>query len=92
MATVILTRHLKQLLPELPATELQVEGSTVAELVQALERTCPGIAFYLCDERGRLRQHVNVFIGEERIADRTRLSDPVAADARVFILQALSGG
>jgi hypothetical protein len=46
----------------------------------------------VCDERGRLRTHVNIFIDEERVADRARLSDPVAPDARVFILQALSGG
>jgi sulfur-carrier protein len=39
-----------------------------------------------------LRRHVNVFVGEEPIRDRERLSDRVTAEARVFIMQALSGG
>jgi hypothetical protein len=39
-----------------------------------------------------LRTHVNIFIGDERVADRKRLSDPVRAGSRVFIMQALSGG
>ena len=57
-----------------------------------LERLAPGIAFYVCDERGRLRPHVNIFINNDLIHDRGRLSDPVPADAKVHILQALSGG
>ena len=36
--------------------------------------------------------HVNIFVGEERVADRDGLSDAVAPDARVYVLQALSGG
>jgi molybdopterin synthase sulfur carrier subunit len=64
----------------------------VAEVVAELERIAPGFAFYVCDELGRLRQHVNVFVGERRVADRERLSDPIDPAASVFILQALSGG
>lgn len=92
MPTVELTRHLYTFFPQLAGQKLAVEATTVAEVVAGLEALAPGIAFYLCDERGRLRTHVNIFIGEERIRDRVRLSDPVEADARIFILQALSGG
>lgn len=92
MATVQLTRHLYRFFPALEGRELVVDGSTVAEVVRALDGIAPGLAFYVCDERGRLRRHVNVFIEEEPISDRFALSDPVGPDARVFILQALSGG
>ena len=92
MATVELTRHLFSFFPQLEGKTLRVEASTVAEVVREMERIAPGFAFYVCDERGRLRTHVNVFVGEEPIADRARLSDPVGPDSRVFILQALSGG
>ncbi|MCC7541341.1 MAG: MoaD/ThiS family protein, partial [Deltaproteobacteria bacterium] len=47
---------------------------------------------FVLDETGRLRRHVNVFVGDEPIYDRVRLSDALAADSRVFIVQALSGG
>lgn len=92
MATVELTRHLYAYFPGLEGEEIVVQASTVAEVVQGLERLAPGIAFYVCDERGRLRRHVNIFVGEEPVRDRDRLSDAVGPDARVFILQALSGG
>ena len=86
---VELTQHLFQFFPELKGRELVVEASTVADVMQAMEKIAPGFAFYVCDERGRLRQHVNVFIGEEMIVDRRRLSDRVTPDARVLIMQAL---
>ena len=92
MVKVELTRHLFQFFPALEGKDLGVEASTVAEVVRELEKIAPGFAFYVCDELGRLRQHVNIFIEEERVTDRTRLSDPVQAGARVFIMQALSGG
>ena len=92
MARVELTRHLYQFFPALEGRELSVEASTVAEVVEAMEQLAPGFAFYVCDERGRLRRHVNVFVGQAMIRDRARLSDPVEPGSRVFILQALSGG
>jgi hypothetical protein len=92
VAKVELTRHLHTFFPQLADKEIVVEASTVAEVVAALERLAPGFAFYVCDERGRLRTHVNIFIGQERVADRHKLSDRVEPDARVYIMQALSGG
>lgn len=92
MPLVELTRHLHAFFPDLEGRRLDLPGATVAEVLRSLEAIAPGIGFYLCDERGRLRQHVNVFVGDERISDRGTLSDPVAPDARVLILQALSGG
>jgi predicted phage tail protein len=92
MAKVTLTRHLYQFFPDLEGRELEVEAETVAEVVRGVDALAPGLALYVCDERGRLRPHVNVFIGEERVADRARLSDPVHTDSRVHIIQALSGG
>jgi len=92
VAKVELTRHLYTFFPGLEGSDLVVEASTVAQVVHELEKIAPGFAFYVCDELGRLRRHVNIFVEEERIADRRRLSDPVKANSRVFIMQALSGG
>ena len=92
MAKVELTKHLFTFFPQLEGRELTFDASTVADVVAELERIAPGFAFYVCDERGRLRMHVNIFVGDERIADRQTLSDRVGPDSRVFIMQALSGG
>jgi hypothetical protein len=92
MAQVELTRHLKDIFPALKEAPFTVTATTVADVVAELERTAPGVGFYICDERGRLRQHVNIFIGDEMVCDRGKLTDRVEADSRVFIAQALSGG
>lgn len=51
---------------------------------------CKG--FYISDERGRLRKHVAIWVNGDQIEDREGLTDALAEDARVTILQALSGG
>jgi sulfur-carrier protein len=92
MAKVTLTRHLYEFFPQLEGKELVIPAATVAQVVAEIEKVAPGFAFYVCDERGSLRTHVNVFIEDEMIADRVRLTDRLEPNARVFILQALSGG
>jgi len=92
MAKVELTRHLFRYFPQLEGREIAVEATTLAEVVREMEKIAPGFAFYVCDERGRLRTHVNMFIGDERAQDRSGLSDPVGPESCVYIMQALSGG
>jgi len=92
MATVHLTRHLYSFFPQLEGKEIAVEAATVGEVVRALEGLAPGIGYYICDERGRLRTHVNIFVDKQMIRDRRGLTDAVAPGDQVHILQALSGG
>ncbi|HVM68866.1 MAG TPA: MoaD/ThiS family protein [Gaiellaceae bacterium] len=90
MPHVAFTRHLQRFFPTL--AEGEVPGATVREVIDELERRHPGFASYVTDETGRLRRHVNIFVGEEPILDRAHLGDALASEDRVFILQALSGG
>ena len=90
LVSVRLTSHLFAFFPQLEGRPIEVEAKTVAEVVKALEELAPGLAFYLCDERGRLRTHVNIFVGKNMIRDRRALTDPV--EDEIHILQALSGG
>jgi len=52
----------------------------------------PGFIDYILDDRGALRQHVNLSINDTIVIDRKTLSDRVKDDETVFIFQALSGG
>jgi len=92
MAKVVLTTHLYRYFPQLEGEDLEVPGATVAEVVQALEERAPGFAFYVCDERGRKRIHVNIFVDKKQVIDPGALSDPVSEASTVHIMQALSGG
>jgi molybdopterin synthase sulfur carrier subunit len=65
------------------------EGATVSEVLDDLDRRFPGIRFRMVDERNRLRQHMNIWIGQDPVTD---LSAPVTATDEITIMQALSGG
>jgi molybdopterin converting factor small subunit len=90
MPKVQFTRHLKTHFPTL--SEVEVEGGTVGQVVVALDQRYPGLKSYLTDDQGSLRRHVNIFVNEELIRDRTRLTDVVRPRDRLFVMQALSGG
>ena len=68
--------------------ELQLEGSTVSDVLRALEREHPDITGWILDEQGRIRPHVNVFVNRETGSDET----PLASDDRIHVLPAISGG
>ena len=72
--------------------EVACEGATVAELIADLERRHPGIKERICDEQGKLRRFVNVFVNEEDIrflqGDQTAIKD----GDEVSIIPAIAGG
>ena len=93
MPQVKFTRHLVRFFPQLSGSApVEAQGDTVRELIADLERQYPGMAAYLVDDHGRLRKHVNIFVGRELILDREKLTDPLAEIDQVFVYQALSGG
>lgn len=87
MATVVLPRSLVELFPGLER-RLEVEGATVAAVIEALERLRPGIRSRLCDAGPTIREHINVFVDGER-AD---LVSPVGPHSTVHIIPAVAGG
>ena len=71
------------------AKVIEVEASTVGEAVDILDRRYPGVAFRIIDEQGRIRPHMNVFLGEEKVSD---LMTPITMTCEIYIVGALSGG
>ncbi len=90
MPTVEFTAKLNRYFPDLGP--LTVKAETVAQAVRAVDEAHPGLAAYVIDERGALRQHVNIFINDDWLRDRRTLSDRVRPNDRLLIMQALSGG
>jgi sulfur-carrier protein len=68
--------------------EHALEGTSVLELLRALERDEPAVGGWILDERGRIRRHINVFVNGERGSEETA----VAAADHVDVLPAISGG
>ncbi|MGD0980578.1 MAG: ubiquitin-like small modifier protein 1 [Solirubrobacteraceae bacterium] len=79
-----------------PATEgesrVQVEGATVAEVLDALFDRFGELRERISDEGGSLRRFVNVFVGGEDIRFLEGLDTPVEDGSELTILPAVAGG
>jgi molybdopterin synthase sulfur carrier subunit len=68
--------------------ELELEGSTVAEVLKALEQRHPDVRGWILDEHGQIREHINVFVNREYGREDTT----VLESDRLHVLPAISGG
>ena len=73
-------------------SEVQCDGKTVTELFQDLEKRYPGIKERICDEQGKLRRFVNVFVNEEDIRFMQGDQTPIKEGDEVSIIPAIAGG
>lgn len=68
---------------------LEVPGATVQELIENLDRRCPGIQGRLMVD-GALRPGINVIV--DGVVSRKRLRHRLAEFSEVHFLPAISGG
>jgi molybdopterin converting factor small subunit len=69
--------------------EVEATGTTVAAVLDDLERRFPGLRFRVIDEQGRIRPHMRVFADGVLVSDlRARIGDR----NELHVLGALSGG
>jgi molybdopterin synthase sulfur carrier subunit len=71
---------------------VEVEGRTLAEVIDALERRFPGIKERLIDGDGRLHRFVNVFVNEQDARLLDGLETVLPEVAEVSIIPAMAGG
>lgn len=69
--------------------EVQVEGTTLAEALAALDRRFPGIRFRIITEQDTIRPHIRIFVNEQQVS---HLTAPLQREDRLYIVCALSGG
>jgi molybdopterin synthase sulfur carrier subunit len=74
------------------AGEVAVEGSTVGDVLKALDAAHPGFGDRLFDETGKLRRFVNVFVADEDVRFLQGLESPVVDGTTVSIVPAVAGG
>ena len=72
--------------------EVETSGSNVKELITNLEKRYPGIKDRICDEGGKIRRFVNIYVNEEDIrfleGEKTKIKD----GDEVSIIPAIAGG
>jgi sulfur-carrier protein len=86
---VVFTANLQR---HIAAPPSEVQGETVGAALESVFAANPRLRGYVLDDQGRVRRHVTVFIGGERIKDPITLSDSVRDSDEIFVMQALSGG
>ena len=74
------------------ASTVAVEGSTLGEVLKALDAAHPGFADRLFDDGGALRRFVNVFVADDDVRYLDGLNTPVPDGETVSIMPAVAGG
>lgn len=70
----------------------EVDGDTIGAVLERYFEENEQARGYVLDDQGRLRPHMAIFVDGRHIRDRKGLTDAVAPDAVVDLIQALSGG
>jgi molybdopterin synthase sulfur carrier subunit len=74
------------------AEEVGVAGNTVGAVVNDLERQFSGIKERLCDEEGRVRRFVNIYVNGDDIRFLNNLETSVKDGDELSIVPAIAGG
>lgn len=74
------------------APVLRVTAESLAEMLARLEDEAPGIRSWLSESDGRMREHLSVFVGGQRLQPRSPDSQMIPDTTEVWILRAISGG
>ena len=72
--------------------EVEVDGKTAGEVLNALTGIYPDIKTHLFAENGNLRDFINLFIEGKNINTLQGLDTPVADNGEVMIIPAIAGG
>lgn len=67
-------------------------GSSVAELIDSMENSCPGIKSKLCDEQGKPRRFLNFYVNSEDIRFLQGTDTALSDGDEVSIVPAVAGG
>jgi sulfur-carrier protein len=90
------TFHIPAALREFTAghstVEMEFPGGTVADALAALWLAYPGARDRVVNEQEQVRQHINIFLGNENIRYTGGLSTPLTEGSFIAIVPAVSGG
>ena len=71
---------------------VQVEGSTLAEVLASLNAAHPGFSERLLDNEGNLHKFVNIFVADDDVRYVQGLATAVTNGQTISIIPAVAGG
>jgi molybdopterin synthase sulfur carrier subunit len=73
-------------------SEVSASGSTVAEILDDLDRNYNGIKDRILDEQGEVRRFVNVYVGNDDVRFLDNLATPTPDGTQISVIPAVAGG
>lgn len=74
------------------AESLPIPAGSVRAALEHIEQRYPELHRGICDETGRVRRHVNLFVNSAHMRDLAGLDTALTAGDTLTILPAVSGG
>ena len=74
------------------ADEVNAQGSNVKTIVDDLDKNYPGIKERICDETGKVRRFVNVYVNGDDIRFLQNLDTALKEGDNISIVPAIAGG
>lgn len=71
---------------------VNVDGDTIGQVLETLQRTYPAIAGQVLTQEGSLHRFVNVYVNDDDVRYLGQLDTPVGPDDVISILPAVAGG
>jgi sulfur-carrier protein len=71
---------------------IECTGTNIDELIEALETNCPGIKARICDESGKPRRFLNLYVNSEDIRFLEGTDTALQDGDEVSIVPAVAGG
>ena len=72
--------------------EVQVQAGNIKDMIAQLEKNFPGMKERICDESGKVRRFVNVYLNEEDIRFLNQEETQLKDGDKISIVPAIAGG
>lgn len=73
-------------------SEVEASGASVAEIIDNLENSYPGLKEKLCEENGNVRKFLNIYLNDEDIRFMDSLATEVREGDTLALIPAIAGG
>ena len=72
--------------------EVETEGTDIETIIENLDSDYPGMKERLCDDEGKIRRFVNIYLNDEDIRFLDGKATAVTDGAEISIIPAIAGG
>ncbi|MBI5369289.1 MAG: MoaD family protein [Planctomycetes bacterium] len=72
--------------------EVEGTGATLGELLANLDKTYPGVRTRVCDDGGKLRRYLNVYVNSQDVRLLAQEATALKDGDEVAIIPAIAGG